>query len=66
VEKLLSGMGLYAGIDCNLGALRNLSDEEYNNYDKPKVRHYHRTSNLQQESSCEQFTQVLKTFLFGN
>jgi len=32
VEKLLDGIGLTAGIDCYLGSLRDLSDEQYDDY----------------------------------
>jgi len=32
VEKLLDGIGLTAGIDCYLGSVRDLSDEQYDDY----------------------------------
>ena len=32
VEKLLEGIGLTAGIDCYLGSLRDLLDEQYDDY----------------------------------
>ena len=32
MEKLLDGIGLTAGIDCYLGSLRDLSDEQYDDY----------------------------------
>jgi len=41
VEKLLAGIGLYAGIDCYVGSFRDLSDEEYEKYDNQKVKHCH-------------------------